>query len=102
MFLRQIEESEKAGSRRELNPVYIEDCEDWWLSGWHSSVAEHWRLKPEVSRVRFLVTAGLFTFFYLPQKHLPNLQHEARVLSICTFLYVTKVTMSVPVVMYHN
>ena len=23
-----------------------EDCEGWWLSGCHSSVAEHWQLKP--------------------------------------------------------
>ena len=28
--------------------VHIEDCEGWWLSGCRSSVAEHWRLKPEV------------------------------------------------------
>ena len=26
--------------------IAIEDCEDWWLSGCCSSVAEHWRLKP--------------------------------------------------------
>ena len=29
--------------------MYIEDCEGWWLSGCRGSVAEHWRLKPEVS-----------------------------------------------------
>ena len=35
----KIEESEKAGSRRESNPghlacaIHIEDCEGWWLSG---------------------------------------------------------------------
>ena len=40
--------------------VHIEDCEGWWLSGCHGSVAEHWRLKPEVSWVRFPVAASLF------------------------------------------
>ena len=44
--------------------VHIEDCKDWWLSGCHSSVAERWRLKPEVSWVRLLAAAGLFTFLY--------------------------------------
>ena len=39
-------------------------CGGWWLSGCHGSVAEHWRLKPEVSWVRLLVTAGFFTFLY--------------------------------------
>ena len=55
MFEAKIEESEKASSRRELNPgfsttcaVHIEDCGGWWLSGCHSSVAEDWRLKPDV------------------------------------------------------
>ena len=28
----------------------------------HDSVTEHWQLKPEVSWVQLLVTAGLFTF----------------------------------------
>ena len=37
--------------------VYIEDCEGWWLSGCHDSVAEHWRLKPEVSSVWLPATA---------------------------------------------
>ena len=86
----KIEESEKAGSRRELNPghlwleppvrhnsqttrcateavnticaVHIEDCEGWWLSGCCGSVAEHWWLKPGVSWVRHPVTAGFFSF----------------------------------------
>ena len=40
------------------------DCEGWWLSGCRGSVAEHWQLKPEVSWVRLLATAGLFTFLY--------------------------------------
>ena len=73
----KIEESEKAGSRRESNPghlacaasalplhelrqvlqlrhfsptcaVHIEDCGGWWLSGCRSSVAEHWPHKPGV------------------------------------------------------
>ena len=35
----RIEESEK---------VHIEDCENWWSSSFHGSVAEHWRLKPGV------------------------------------------------------
>ena len=33
----------------EIIAVHIEDCEGWWLSGCHGSVAEHWQLKPEVS-----------------------------------------------------
>ena len=44
--------------------VHIEDCEGWWLSGCHGSVAEQWQLKPEVSWVRLLVTAGFFTLLY--------------------------------------
>ena len=44
--------------------VHIEDCEGWWLSGCCGSVAEHWRLKPEVSWVRLPATAGFFTFLY--------------------------------------
>ena len=44
--------------------VHTEDYEHWWLSGCHCSVAEHWRLKPEVSWVQSPVTASL----------LPNLQ----------------------------
>ena len=31
--------------------VRIEDYGGWWLSGHRSSMAEHWRLKPEVSWV---------------------------------------------------
>ena len=45
----EIEESEKASSRQELNPVHVEDCEGWWSSGCRGSVAEHWQLNPEVS-----------------------------------------------------
>ena len=45
--------------------VHIEDCEGWWLSCCRGLVAEHWWLKPGVAWVRLLVTAGLFTFFYL-------------------------------------
>ena len=44
--------------------VHIEDCGGWWLSGCCGSVAEHWRLKPEVSWVRLPATAGFFTFLY--------------------------------------
>ena len=28
--------------------VHIEDCEGWWLSSCHRSVAEHWLHKPGV------------------------------------------------------
>ena len=42
--------------------VHIEDCEGWLLSSCRSSVAEHWRLKPEMSWVRLPVAAGLFHF----------------------------------------
>ena len=44
--------------------VHIENCEGWWLYSCHGSVAEHWRLKPELSLVRLPAAAGLFTFFY--------------------------------------
>ena len=51
--------------RPSVPPVtYREDCEGWWLPGCHGSVAEHWRLKPEVSWVQLLVTADLVTFLY--------------------------------------
>ena len=43
-------------------PENTEDCEGWWFSGCHGSVAEHWWLKPEVSWVRLQATAGLFHF----------------------------------------
>ena len=56
--------------------VHIEDCEGWWLSGCRGSVAEHWRLKPEVSWVRLPAAAGLFHFpLFSPhniQIHLPH------------------------------
>ena len=61
----------KAGSRLELNPgtsglshqcSATEDCEGWWLSSCRGSVAEHWRLKPEVSWVRLPAAASLFHF----------------------------------------
>ena len=123
----KIEESEKAGSHRELNPGHlwleppvlchwattagqppaltilymyctsgteclsrtsgshsvcasIEDCEGWWLSGCCGSVAEHWRLKPEVSWVQLPVTAGFFTFlyFHLTTSKFIYFQREAR------------------------
>ena len=41
-----------------------EDCEGWWSYGCRGSVAEHWRLKPEVSWVRLMATAGFITFLY--------------------------------------
>ena len=46
----------------EESEVHIEDCEGWWLSGCHGSVAEHWRLKPEVSWVRLPAAASLLHF----------------------------------------
>ena len=45
-----------------LLTLNAQDCEGWWLSGCCGSVAEHWRLKPEVSWVRLTVTASLFHF----------------------------------------
>ena len=49
-----------------IGAVHIEfyDCGGWWLSGCCGSVAEHWRLKPEVYWVQLPVTAGFFTFLY--------------------------------------
>ena len=41
-------------------------CEGWWSSGCRGSGAEHRRLKSEVSWVRLLATAGLFTFLHFP------------------------------------
>ena len=54
----------------------VEDCDSWWLSSCHGSVAEHWRLKPEMSWFWLLLSAGLL---YFASQHL-NLyfQHEAR------------------------
>ena len=44
--------------------VHIEDFEGWWSSSCHDSVAEHWRLKLEVSWVRLPAAADLFNFLY--------------------------------------
>ena len=57
MRQKYIERSEKASSHQESYP-------GWLLSSCCGSVAEHWRLKPEVSWVRFLATASFFTFLY--------------------------------------
>ena len=43
-----------------------------WLSGCRDSVAEHWRLKPEVSWVQFPTTASLFTCLYFCLKTSKN------------------------------
>ena len=51
----------------------------WWLSGCLGSVAEHRRLEPEVSWIRFLATAGLFTF----APHNIYFQREARSSDCC-------------------
>ena len=62
--------------------VHVKQCEDWRLYGFRGSVADHWRLKPEMSWVRFWfsTTAGLFTFLYflLITSEFINFQHEAR------------------------
>ena len=42
----------------------FEDCEGLVVIDCHGSVAEHWRLKLEVSWVRLPAAAGLFTFLY--------------------------------------
>ena len=47
----------------------IHNCEGWWLSSCHDSMAEHWRLKPEVFWVQLPATAGFVTFLYF---HLIN------------------------------
>ena len=49
------------------------------MSGCHGSVAEHWRLKPEVSLVQLLAAAGLFIFLYF---HNIYIQLEATLLVI--------------------
>ena len=49
-----------------LFPVHIKDCEGWCLFGCRGSMAEHWRLKQEVSWVRLPASAGFFTFLYFP------------------------------------
>ena len=36
-----------------MQDVQIEDCEGWWLSGWVSSVAEHWWLRPEAPELNW-------------------------------------------------
>ena len=82
----KIEESEKAGST--TCTVHIEDCEGWWLSGCRGSVAEHWRLKPEVSQVRLTAAAALF-YFPLFSPHNFKLIYHSLVMSLITSLVVT-------------
>ena len=53
--------------------VHIEDCEGWWLSSCHSSVAEHWQLKPKVSWVWLLVAAGLCIYVCLSTIKTPEM-----------------------------
>ena len=50
--------------------VYIEDCEGWWFSGCHSSVAEHWLHKPGVFG---LIPGGFWPSLFSPQIHLISL-----------------------------
>ena len=62
--------------------VYIEDCEGWWLSGCHSSVAEYWQHKPGVLG---LIPGGFQPFhfpLFSPQIHLISLYSNVRVQSI--------------------
>ena len=42
--------------------VHTKNCEGWWSSRCRGWVAEHWRLKPDVSWVWLPAAAGLFTF----------------------------------------
>ena len=64
---------ERATRVRACNYIIIEtgqNCEGWWLSGCRGSVAEHWRLKPEVSWVRLPVAADLFHFPLFPPRYI--------------------------------
>ena len=70
--------------------VHVDDCEGWWLSGYRGSVAEHWRIKPEMSWVWLPATTGFFTFLYFC--HI-NFQCEAR----CSGLFCSLVS-SLPTV----
>ena len=58
---------------------WSEDCEDWWLSGCRSSVAEHWLHKP--GRCLGFDSWRLLAFS-LFSPNLSLFQHEARVLSV--------------------
>ena len=61
--------------------VHIRDCEGWWLSGCRSSVAEHWRLKPERCPgfdSRWLPAFFTFLYFRLVTSKFLYFQHEAR------------------------
>ena len=82
----KIEESEKAGST--TCTVYIEDCEGLWMSGCRGSVAEHWRLKPEVSQVR-LTAAAAFFHFPLFSPHNFKFNYHFLVTSLITSRVVT-------------
>ena len=58
--------------------VYIEDGEDWWLSGCHSSVAEYWLYKPGVlGSIHGNFRPFHFPLF-LPQIHLIPLYSNVR------------------------
>ena len=56
----------------------VEDCEGWWLSACRGSVAEHWRLKPEVSWIRLPATAGPITSSIFASKHLNSFTSSVR------------------------
>ena len=75
----------------------IEDCEGWWSSGCHGSVAEHWRLKPEVSWVRLLPTAS---FFHFPLFSPHEIQIHLFPLILCELIFITKVFTSVIISLY--
>ena len=76
--------------------VHIEDCGGWWLSSCRSSVAEHCRLKPEVSWVQFPVFAGFSTFLYfrlITSKYLFTLLEFA---AVVVWLHTSVLVVSFP------
>ena len=69
--------SQTQGSKtttRPHNPLYIEDCVGWWLSGCCGLEAEHRRLKLEVSWVR--LTAIAVFFFHFPHQNVYQYEHK--------------------------
>ena len=60
---------------------HIEDCEGWWLSSCHSSVAEHWLHKPGVlGSIPGNCWPFHFLYFRLKISKFSLFQREARVL----------------------
>ena len=52
-------------------------CDGWWLFSCRGSVAEHWRLKPEVSWVQLLATAGLLLSIFATKHLISNMGQDA-------------------------